>query len=111
MNLSPGNSFFLLSKPELSGSPPRRAPPQILGPRTSNHSYTTEQTTHLADREIEKSGTGNVTEDFAAMFEPYQLVKDANTLTLGLPALSTGRSHDYYCSINVNKLWLSDIVV
>lgn len=92
MNSSSGNSFFLHSKPELSGSPPRRAPPQIGVPETFNHSCRTERTSDLADREIGKSGIEIVNGDFGAIIEPRQLVKDVNMLSLGLPALRTGNS-------------------
>ncbi|XP_020248404.1 uncharacterized protein LOC109825902, partial [Asparagus officinalis] len=94
MNSSSGNSFFLHSKPELSGSPPRRAPPQIGVPETFNHSCRTERTSDLADREIGKSGIEIVNGDFGAIIEPRQLVKDVNILSLGLPALRTGLSDD-----------------
>lgn len=88
LNLSSENSFFLLSKPELSGSPPRRAAPQIGGALTSDHSI------HFGQREIKKSGIETISTDFAATFASNQLLKDANMLSLGLPVLSRGLSDD-----------------
>lgn len=93
LNLSSENSFFLLSKPELSGSPPRRAAPQIGGALTSDHSI------HLGQREIKKSGIETISTDFAATFASNQLLKDANMLTLGLPVLSRGLFKDYLMMI------------
>lgn len=93
-NSSSENSFFLLSKPDWSGSPPRRAAPEIRGPVASNSLYSAEKATHLAGKEIKKSGTETIPRDFSGMSVSNQPFKDANMLTLGLPALSTGLSED-----------------
>lgn len=103
MNLSSGSSFFLISKPELSGSPPRRAAPQVGFLVKSNHLYTTEETTNLVDKEIERSGIDTIAGDFASVSEPCKLVMDANVLTLGLPSLSTGFLKGYLMMICVKQ--------
>lgn len=105
MNLSSGSTFFLISKPELSGSPPRRAAPPVGFPVTFNHSCTSEVTNHLDDKEIERSGTETIAGEFTSVSEPCKLVKDANVLTLGLPSLSTG-SYSLFSSLQVNLVIL-----
>lgn len=91
MNIAAHNSFFLLSTPELSGSPPRRVAPSVVVKEVSDPSqYPTKPTHNMPGRETKVSGTESIIGDFAVTDVSCQQVIDADMLCLGLPALSTG---------------------
>jgi len=90
-----GNSYFLLSRPRPSDSPPKEAAPSI-GPQapvqdsSSSAGQPTEPRDFFRDA-INASGIGYGTnEDNLADISP-QKVKKVDILSLGLPRLTTGR--------------------
>ncbi|BBH03316.1 Protein of unknown function D [Prunus dulcis] len=90
-----GNSFFLLSDPELSGSPPRRVPSPINVNRTSeNASSSSTQMDSLNVEDIAKAGDCYGFKDRAMPSAPPKPVKDVTNMSLGLPHLNTGLSDD-----------------
>lgn len=99
-----GDSFFLLSNPDVSGSPPRRPAPLVDVLKTPNNSYKGEKSTNLVVQKSERSRTkaklGRNDETFAST----QLVKDVNMLTLGLPEVPEGLLKDYQMIIYKKQL-------
>lgn len=85
-----GNSFFLLSDPESSGSPPRRVPSPINVNRTSENassSYTQMDSLNVED--IAKAGDYYGFKDRAMPSAPPKPVEDVKNMSLGLPHLNT----------------------
>lgn len=82
-----GDSYFLLSDPDMSGSPPRRAPPPIDVNRTAdNASYSSRQPDPLIVENI-----GASMDNFSPKYNaPLSRVEDVNIPPLGLPCLNTG---------------------
>ncbi|PQQ21385.1 uncharacterized protein Pyn_17972 [Prunus yedoensis var. nudiflora] len=90
-----GNSFFLLSDPESSGSPPRRVPSPINVNRTSeNASSSCTQMDSLNVEDIAKAGDYYGFKDRAMPSAPPKPVEDVTNMSLGLPHLNTGLSGD-----------------
>ncbi|XP_022152739.1 uncharacterized protein LOC111020389 isoform X3 [Momordica charantia] len=84
-------SYFLLSHPDLSGSPPNRAPPPTMVERSSSD-------ISCSNRPLESSMDDNVTissdecgpQSKGTTATPSKPVKDLEVLALGLPKLYTG---------------------
>ncbi|XP_073002411.1 protein unc-13 homolog isoform X5 [Typha latifolia] len=92
-NSSSGNSFFFLSKPTY-GCPPQRAAPHTGGEiaaKSTSNSIRKEE--YLVDEDIGLSGNDSSI-GVATIPESSQSIKDADTISLGLPALVTGLSDD-----------------
>ncbi|KAL6280297.1 hypothetical protein ACE6H2_017178 [Prunus campanulata] len=90
-----GNSFFLLSDPESSGSPPRRVPSPINVNRTSeNASSSSTQMDSLNVEDIAKAVDYYGFKDRAMPSAPPKPVEDVTSMSLGLPHLNTGLSDD-----------------
>jgi hypothetical protein len=102
-----GNSYFLLSSPGPSGSPPKEAAPSISSqaPQQENTSPVGQPRDFFRDA-INTSGIGyGMRDDNLADIYPQQ-VTEVDILSLGLPRLSTGRKLymlHLYCSI---LLWI-----
>ncbi|XP_073101561.1 protein unc-13 homolog isoform X4 [Elaeis guineensis] len=95
INSSSRNFYFLVSKTELSGSPPQRSVPQINAKISSSHSSClTEQPDNLVGRETNKSGVESNINDLAAVGVSSHPVNNAYMLSLNLPTLTTGLSDD-----------------
>ncbi|KAK9984439.1 hypothetical protein SO802_033964 [Lithocarpus litseifolius] len=90
-----GDSYFLLSDPDMSGSPPRRAPPPIDVNRTAdNASYSSRQPDPLIVENIGASMDNFSPKYNATTCTPLSQVEDVNIPPLGLPCLNTGLSDD-----------------
>ncbi|PUZ48508.1 hypothetical protein GQ55_7G250000 [Panicum hallii var. hallii] len=91
-----GNSYFLLSGPQLSDSPPKEAAPSIgpQAPPPRENSTSAGQSRDFFRDAINTSGTGYVTKDDNLADIPPQQVKKVDILSLGLPRLSTELSDD-----------------
>ncbi|XP_019055877.1 PREDICTED: uncharacterized protein LOC104612733 isoform X2 [Nelumbo nucifera] len=93
---SPSKSYyFLISDPEMSGSPPQNAPPQVELKMNLNYSSCSlNQLDPLVVEETQISGDEDGAKYKVATFTPCEHINDANVLSLGLPMLSTGLSDD-----------------
>ncbi|KAJ9173562.1 hypothetical protein P3X46_016684 [Hevea brasiliensis] len=88
------NSYFLVSDPDLAGSPPRRVPPPITVRQTTNVAQSSSQ--------MESSGVQNATtfgDDCGPTYKvatntPIRRSQNSEIPPLGLPSLSTGLSDD-----------------
>ncbi|KAM3687195.1 hypothetical protein ACJW31_10G059700 [Castanea mollissima] len=90
-----GDSYFLLSDPDMSGSPPRRAPPPINVNRTAeNASYSSRHPDPLTVKNIGASMDNFSPKYNATTCTPLSQVEDVNIPPLGLPCLNTGLSDD-----------------
>ncbi|XP_038982553.1 protein unc-13 homolog isoform X9 [Phoenix dactylifera] len=90
INSSSRNFYFLRSKTELSGSPPRRIVPQIKVKISSSHSSClTEQPDHLVGSETNKSGVESNISDLTAADVHSHPANDAYMPSLNLPTLTT----------------------
>ncbi|XP_065622185.1 protein unc-13 homolog isoform X5 [Quercus suber] len=89
-----GDSYFLLSDPDMSGSPPRRAPPPIDVNRTAdNASYSSRQPDPLIVENIGASMDNFSPKYNATTCTPLSQVEDVNIPPLGLPCLNTACFH------------------
>lgn len=90
MHLQKGEIYFLLTDPELVGSPPRRVPPPILADHADNYgSHSSNLSNHWTNPEVSVSGVENaVQSDITSL--PSDPVNSSDTLQLGLPYLRTG---------------------
>ncbi|CAA6666869.1 unnamed protein product [Spirodela intermedia] len=88
-----GITFFLNSKPEFSGPPPQRNPPQA---NLSSHqaSFAAEQSEQKSGRDCTDSRIPNNVHCTATTFTSYPPLKDTSSISFGLPTLSTGLSDD-----------------
>ena len=88
-----GNSYFFLSRPQPSDSPPKEAAPSIgpQAPPPQENSTSAGQSRDFFRDAINTSGIGYVTKDDNLADIPPQQVKKVDILSLGLPRLSTGR--------------------
>ncbi|XP_059444572.1 protein unc-13 homolog [Corylus avellana] len=89
-----GNSYFLLSDPDLSGSPPTRVPPSTDVNLATNHASFSSSPDPLIVEDAEASG-----EDFSPKHEvetctPLKPMEDVQIPPLGLPCLNAGLSDD-----------------
>jgi hypothetical protein len=86
------NSYFLLSRPEASGSPPKKVAPDIgLVPPSEEKSSRTRKHSDSSRVATDLPGASNGTQDVSlADMSPPQ-AKEMDILSLGLPRLSTGR--------------------
>ncbi|KAK4558132.1 hypothetical protein RGQ29_007763 [Quercus rubra] len=90
-----GDSYFLLSDPDKSGSPPRRAPPPIDVNRTADNAlYSSRQPDPLIVENIGASMDNFSPKYNATPCTPLSQVEDVNIPPLGLPCLNTGLSDD-----------------
>eukprot|EP00268_Persea_americana_P036089 TRINITY_DN35584_c0_g1_i5.p1 TRINITY_DN35584_c0_g1~~TRINITY_DN35584_c0_g1_i5.p1 ORF type:complete len:1048 (+),score=208.43 TRINITY_DN35584_c0_g1_i5:473-3616(+) len=95
INSQSGSSYFLLTEAELSGTPPHRVAPQVFSkpiPKYSSCSST--QLDPSVVEELVISGDEDVVGCSIPTVAPRGIMKDADTLSLGLPILSTGLSDD-----------------
>nr|XP_028954074.1 protein unc-13 homolog isoform X2 [Malus domestica] len=89
------DSFFLVSDPESSGSPPRRVPTPVHVNRTANNaSSSSAQLNSLSVGDIEKAGDDYGVKYRAMPSAPPKHVEEVKVLPLGLPRLNTGLSDD-----------------
>ncbi|KAF3448508.1 hypothetical protein FNV43_RR09221 [Rhamnella rubrinervis] len=90
-----GNSYFLHSDPDLSGSPPRRAPPPVSVKQTINQaSCSSEETDPL---NVDNTGTAGYDYGFShrtSTVPHSKPVEQVKIPPLGLPDLHTGLSDD-----------------
>lgn len=93
LNSSSTNSYYFVSEPEISGSPPRRAAPRLSsGMKITTNGTSSQVAKHdnLIGRDVGISGESR-TKGVATADEPSRLLEDKDILSLGLPGLSTGR--------------------
>uniref|UniRef100_A0A2N9EK33 Uncharacterized protein n=1 Tax=Fagus sylvatica TaxID=28930 RepID=A0A2N9EK33_FAGSY len=91
-----GNSYFLLSDPDLSGSPPRRAPPPTDVKRTADHaSCSSREPDPLIVENIGASMDNFSPKYKATTGTSLSALEDVNIPPLGLPCLNTGFLKDY----------------
>ncbi|WVZ86771.1 hypothetical protein U9M48_033505 [Paspalum notatum var. saurae] len=92
---SSGNSYFLLSKPQQSDSPPKEAAPSMgpQAPAQENSSPAGKPRDFFRDA-INASGIGYVTKDDNLIDISSQQVNKVDILSLGLPRLNTELSDD-----------------
>ncbi|KAM7494210.1 hypothetical protein LguiB_028819 [Lonicera macranthoides] len=84
------DSYFLLSDPESSGSPPRRVPPPTEVNRANNQvSYPSGLPDHLVGQKVSVSAN-----EYRVQYAASSLMKEFNIPSLGLPALITGLLDD-----------------
>ncbi|XP_020084796.1 uncharacterized protein LOC109707713 isoform X3 [Ananas comosus] len=96
LNSSSTNSYYFVSEPEISGSPPRRAAPRLSsGMKITTNGTSSQVAKHdnLIGRDVGISGESR-TKGVATADEPSRLLEDKDILSLGLPGLSTGISDD-----------------
>ncbi|XP_065030432.1 protein unc-13 homolog isoform X2 [Musa acuminata AAA Group] len=94
ITLSSGRFYFLLSRPELSGSPPVRIAPQVeMKTSTSHPSSSAGKLDNLIGKGTGKCQIENAA-DTSALNLPSQPAKDAKALSLGLPSITAGLSDD-----------------
>ncbi|RWV95109.1 hypothetical protein GW17_00042295, partial [Ensete ventricosum] len=90
INLSSGRFYFLLSRPELSGSPPVRIVPQVgMITSTGHRPSSAMKLDNLIGKGTGKCPIENAA-DTSALNLPSQPAKDAKALSLGLPSITTG---------------------
>lgn len=84
-----GTTFFLNSKPEFSGPPPQRNPPQA---NLSYHqaSSAAEQSEQKSGRDCADSRIPNDVHCTTATLTSFPPLKDTTIISFGLPTLSTG---------------------
>jgi hypothetical protein len=85
-----GNSYFLLTRPEPSDSPPNEAAPATQTTAQEN-SDSTGQQKDFFESAVNISGTDYGAEDFSLADISPQQVEKVVDLSLGLPRLTTGR--------------------
>lgn len=85
-------TYFLHSHPDLSGSPPRRAPPPIMVERSSSSdiSCSSRSIESSIDDNIETSSDDCGPQSNGTTATPSKLGKDFEVPALGLPKLYTG---------------------
>ncbi|KAM0838590.1 hypothetical protein ACQ4PT_060878 [Festuca glaucescens] len=89
------NSYFLLSRPEASGSPPKKVAPDIgLVPPAEEKSSRTRKHSDSSRVAIDIPGASNGMKDVSLADMSPQQVKEMDILSLGLPRLSTELSDD-----------------
>ncbi|KAF8379444.1 hypothetical protein HHK36_028880 [Tetracentron sinense] len=90
INFPLGCSYFLISDPDFSGSPPRRIPPQVKVKLTTNYrSCSSSELDPLVVEKIAISGDEDGVRHTAATVAPLKPVENANIPSLGLPTLNT----------------------
>ena len=86
------NSYFLLSRPEVSGSPPKKVAPDIgLAPPAEEKSSRTRKHSDSFRVAVDVPGESYGMKDVSLADTSPQQVKEVDILSLGLPTLSTGR--------------------
>jgi hypothetical protein len=86
------NSYFLLSRPEVSGSPPKKVAPDIgLVPPAEEKSSRTRKHSDSSRVAIDVLAVSNGMKDVSLAEKSPQQVKEMDILSLGLPRLSSGR--------------------
>jgi hypothetical protein len=90
-----GNSYFLLTRPEPSDSPPNEAAPGIGSQTTAHESLdSTGQQNDFLESAVNISGTDYGAEDVSLVDISPQQVEKVVDLSLGLPRLTTELSDD-----------------
>ncbi|XP_043811757.1 protein unc-13 homolog isoform X2 [Manihot esculenta] len=85
------NSYFLVSDPDFSGSPPRRVPPPISVRQTTNAAQSSSQ---MESSDVENAAAFG--DDHSPRYKnaPIRPSQNPEIPALGLPSLSTGLSED-----------------
>lgn len=91
-----GNSYFLLTRPEPSDSPPKEAAPVIGSQAPAQESSDSEQQKDFFRSAANISGIDYGTEDDNLADISPQNVEKEDDLSLGLPRLTAGR---IFCSV------------
>ncbi|KAH9777760.1 DNA topoisomerase 4 subunit B [Citrus sinensis] len=87
-----GDSYFLSSDPDLSGSPPRRVPPPIYVKQTANHAPCSSSFRDPANAENLATSRNDYGLKYkASPTSPMRPAEDSGIPPLGLPSLKTGR--------------------
>lgn len=90
-----GDSYFLSSDPDLSGSPPRRVPPPIYVKQTANHAPCSSSFRDPANAENLATSRNDYGLKYkASPTSPMRPAGDSGIPPLGLPSLKTGLSDD-----------------
>lgn len=90
-----GDSYFLSSDPDSSGSPPRRVPPPIYVKQTANHAPCSSSFRDPANAENLATSRNDYGLKYkASPPSPMRPAGDSGILPLGLPSLKTGLSDD-----------------
>ncbi|KAL9438601.1 hypothetical protein AB3S75_024301 [Citrus x aurantiifolia] len=90
-----GDSYFLSSDPDLSGSPPRRVPPPIYVKQTANHAPCSSSFRDPANAENLATSRNDYGLKYkASPTSPMRPAEDSGIPPLGLPGLKTGLSED-----------------
>ncbi|GAY55228.1 hypothetical protein CUMW_162820 [Citrus unshiu] len=90
-----GDSYFLSSDPDLSGSPPRRVPPPIYVKQTANHAPCSSSFRDPANAENLSTSRNDYGLKYkASPTSPMRPAGDSGIPPLGLPSLKTGLSDD-----------------
>ncbi|XP_020531363.1 uncharacterized protein LOC18447695 isoform X3 [Amborella trichopoda] len=90
VNSESRSSFYLLSDPEYSGSPPRHVPPQV----GANFSWQSSPVNPLVDDVITKYEVEDGGIPITSRVRPSQPMNGIEHISFGLPSLSTGLSDD-----------------
>lgn len=86
-----GNSYFLISDPDIAGSPPRRVPPLVDVNRTTNcASRSAGQLNPSIFESVTRYGDANGVKFGAESVTPLEPVDHAKVFTLGLASPKTG---------------------
>lgn len=86
-----GDSYFLSSDPDLSGSPPRRVPPPIYVKQTANHAPCSSSFRDPANAENLSTSRNDYGLKYkASPTSPMRPAGDSGIPPLGLPSLKTG---------------------
>lgn len=89
------DSFFLISDPNLTRSPPRHVPPPPIAKQTANHAlHSSHCPDSLNSKDTLKSRYGYNYKDNPAVTTQTKPVEDYEIPPLGLPGLNTGLSDD-----------------
>lgn len=85
------DSFFLISDPNLTRSPPRHVPPPPIAKQTANHAlHSSHCPDSLNSKDTLKSRYGYNYKDNPAVTTQTKPVEDYEIPPLGLPGLNTG---------------------
>lgn len=86
-----GDSYFLSSDPDLSGSPPRHVPPPIYVKQTANHAPCSSSFRDPANAENLATSRNDYGLKYkASPTSPMSPAGDSGIPPLGLPSLKTG---------------------
>ncbi|KAJ8767614.1 hypothetical protein K2173_018172 [Erythroxylum novogranatense] len=90
-----GNSYFLVSNPDLTGSPPRRMPPPVYVKSNANHFPRSRPGDPFPVEKASMNGDGNSPRyNKASAYIPTIPLGNSEIPEIALPSLSTGLSDD-----------------